>query len=86
VTTIGYALTLDEAQARAHEAALSVIDSLGRSFVEHKHQLFSDKAEAANALREMKALTKDEGFKLELEAAFVAWLSRTHTLLPPKGN
>ena len=76
---VGNALTFKDAELKAHQAAEGVLLALAESLVNETTKM-KDKDALLLTLRELQA---NEDLRAEIETAFLSWLARSHTLLPP---
>ena len=83
MTSIGYSVTLNDAEIRAKKAADVVMASMANAVVEAIPSYFEGEAEKRVAGQQLDGLMADTEFRARLESAFIAWLAQTHVILPP---
>ncbi len=76
-------ITLSDAEVKAKAAVDVVINAIRVSVLEHVHEIFDGKEEQSHIAQKVASLLHDDYFRDKLESSFMAWLLKTHVILPP---
>ena len=84
--TTGYRIPLAEATTLAESAAREAISDLIATTRENLDSLYDDESEREAAIARLEELTTDSELLNEMTSSFMAWLAKSHVILPPKNQ